>query len=150
MKTFTPPRGIRNNNPGNIRKSHDTWQGARQNGFDPAFVEFENPVFGLRALMKTLITYHVKYSLDTVQSIINRWAPPCENATDAYAHHVAKKLGVMREDRINLTDPKVLITLAKAIAVHENGTPPRTLPPFWFDEGVYKQASDMVLKGEKI
>ena len=52
------PRGIRNNNPGNIRHGAN-WQGLNPNGrnIDSAFCVFESPVFGIRALAKVLINY---------------------------------------------------------------------------------------------
>jgi len=40
------PRGIRNNNPGNIRQNNIQWQGMSENPFDPHFVEFKEPVWG--------------------------------------------------------------------------------------------------------
>lgn len=134
------PRGIRNNNPGNIRIGNNNWQGMKKTGFDPNFVEFENPVYGLRALMKILLTYYSKYGLDTVQSIVNRWAPPHENATDSYAAHVAKILKVKRFEIIDV--PKQLIPLAKAITVHENGYPKKNTiySKYWYSDNIYKQA----------
>jgi len=139
------PRGIRNNNPGNIRRGASNWQGMRENGFDPEFIEFTDPVWGLRALMKLLLTYYTKYGLDTVHSIVNRWAPPHENATDHYAGHVAQILGVGRTDALNV--PELLVPLAKAITRHENGTPPRISdsPPFWYEEAVYEKARRLAL-----
>ena len=34
-------RGTRNNNPLNIRRSADRWEGTRSEQTDPSFVEFE-------------------------------------------------------------------------------------------------------------
>lgn len=134
------PRGIRNNNPGNIRLSPTRWQGQRKFQFDPAFVEFDDPVMGLRALMRLLLTYHGKYGLDTVESMINRYAPPHENATDAYIHQVARALGVARRARIDVTQPDVLLTLARGITRHENGRPHKGYPPDWYAAEVYRRA----------
>lgn len=145
---MTVPRGIRNNNPGNIRSGAAHWQGARANGFDPEFVEFKNPLWGLRALMKVLLTYHRKHGLNTVGAVINRWAPPHENATDHYAAHVARRLRVGRNDMIDIEDPFVLIELAKAIAVHENGRPPKGAPRNWYDEESYFRAAALALGRE--
>jgi hypothetical protein len=145
MNDILMPRGIRNNNPGNIRKSSAHWQGMRDEMFDSAFVEFTDPVFGLRAMMKIFLTYYHKYGLDTVQSIINRWAPPSENATDHYAAHVARKLGVKRYDLLDV--PALLVPLAQAVVLHENGAPPRALekPHYWYADEIYQQARDMAL-----
>ena len=139
------PRGIRNNNPGNIRKSAIKWQGLRRTPFDPEFAEFTKPVYGLRALMKILLTYYRKYNLNSVQSIINRWAPPHENATDHYAGHVASRLKVKRTDPLVISDPKILIALAKAITRHENGQPPKSIPKDWYPEALYEEAIEITL-----
>lgn len=140
MRSETLPRGIRNNNPGNIRLSKIRWQGQKAVQFDQDFVEFDSPEAGLRALMKVLLTYYRKYGLDTVQSIINRWAPPHENATDGYAEHVARRLRVKRTSSLNIESAAMLCALAKAITIHENGRPPKNLPPCWYKEEVYQQA----------
>ena len=104
MPNIFDPRGIRNNNPGNIRLSKIQWLGqTRLPQQDPDFVEFTAPLFGLRALMKTLLAYYLRYDLDTVQSLINRYAPPHENDTESYARAVAKALRVGRFDKVNVT-----------------------------------------------
>jgi hypothetical protein len=134
------PRGIRNNNPGNIRLSPTRWQGQRSFQFDPAFVEFVDPVMGIRALMRLLLTYHYRHGLDTVESLINRYAPPHENATDAYIHQVAQRLGVGRREKIALADAGKVELLARAITSHENGRPQRGYPPDWYAGDIYAQA----------
>lgn len=134
------PRGIRNHNPGNIRLTKIKWNGQKQEQFDPAFVEFEEAVYGLRALMKVLLTYYRKYGLDTVQSIINRWAPPHENATDHYAAHVAHRLKVKRTECLDIENHDILINLAKAIVIHENGWPSSEYPQYWYEDDVYLTA----------
>lgn len=139
------PRGIRNNNPGNIRLSPTRWKGQRNFQFDPAFVEFTSPVLGLRALMRLLLTYHFKYGLDSVTALINRYAPPHENATDAYIHQVARKLGVERMTQLDLRKRNVLIGLARAITLHENGLPYKEYPPDWYAAPVYTSACDQAI-----
>lgn len=119
------PRGIRNNNPGNIDRTADRWQGmaADQSG-DPRFVVFTAPVWGLRALAKVLLSYQRKHGLRTPAAIINRWAPPTENDTGAYARQVAKALGVGVNDTIDLQQPAMLQRILPAIVSHENGQQP--------------------------
>ncbi len=58
------PRGIRNNNPGNIRHG-ENWQGLNPNSrsIDAAFCVFNTPVAGIRALAKVLINYKKIYGL---------------------------------------------------------------------------------------
>ncbi len=145
MQNFLDPRGIRNNNPGNIRLSKTAWQGQAGEQTDPAFIIFTAPVYGLRALMKTLLTYHLKYGLDTVRSIINRYAPPVENDTGSYIYNVAKGMAVKPDDKIDLRAQEVLVALTQAIVLHENGRPPQGRVPAWYDASVYSQAAALVL-----
>lgn len=140
------PRGIRNNNPGNIRRSKSKWQGQSAEGADPDFVTFASPAAGLRALMKTLLTYHRKYGLDTVQSIINRWAPPHENATDHYAQAVARRLKTGLFLALDLGDARTLAELAAAIVNHENGQARPPLPPDWYPSALYRETALATLK----
>ena len=116
----TMPRGIRNNNPGNISKGGATWQGEVA-GSDPRYVSFATPEAGIRAMGKTLITYQDKHGLNTVQDIIGRWAPATENDTAAYSANVAKALGVKVDARIDLHDANTLSKITRAMINVENG-----------------------------
>jgi len=146
MSSILLPRGIRNNNPGNIRLSGSSWQGQKQfSRSDPDFVEFTTPLYGLRALMKVLLTYYLKYGLDTVECVINRFAPPHENATDRYIYDVTKALRVKRTEKLSLASAPVLIALAAAIVMKENGRPPPDMPADWYAPALYRQAASLVL-----
>lgn len=134
MAIFDLPRGIRNNNPGNIRLSPTRWKGQKLRQIDTSFVEFDTPVAGIRALMRLLLTYHLRYGLESVESIINRYAPPEENATDHYIHSVCLDLGVKRREAIDLTDKKILTALCKAIIRHENGNKD------WYEQAIFDAA----------
>jgi len=85
-------RGVRNHNPGNIRRSSDPWQGLAAEQTDPAFFQFISAAYGIRALVKTLITYQDKHGLQTVAEIISRWAPSSENNTGSYISAVRTSL----------------------------------------------------------
>lgn len=87
------PRGIRNNNPLNIRKGA-RWRGLRDFATDKEFCEFQTMAFGFRAAFRTLITYYTKHDCKTLEKIINRWAPPYENNTQSYITQVKLKAGV--------------------------------------------------------
>lgn len=137
------PRGIRNNNPGNIRLSSAKWRGQRIKQTDAEFVEFESSLLGLRALMVLLLTYFHRHDLDCVQSIINRYAPPHENATDHYAESVAKQMGVRRRQRLDLRNAATLANLARAIVRHENGKGD------WYAPELYAQAASLALGKDK-
>lgn len=114
------PRGIRNNNPGNIAKGPSAWQGEAQ-GNDPKYVSFTTPEAGIRAMGKTLINYQDKYGLNTVEGIVSRWAPATENDTGAYSATVAKALGVKADAPIDLHDAGTLAKLTRAMIQVENG-----------------------------
>ena len=115
------PRGIRNNNPGNIRKSATQWEGTSAVQGDDAFVTFETPEHGIRAMARVLQTYRDKYGLDTVTKIISRWAPDVENDTAAYIKSVAAQIGVRPDTKLN---PGQVPALIAAIIKHENGGNP--------------------------
>jgi hypothetical protein len=117
---YIPTRGERNNNPGNIRKSKALWVGEIPSD-DEAFEKFESPEDGFRALARTLVTYRKKHGLDTIEAIINRWAPPVENNTHEYIAHVCAQMDTPRFIHLNMYDPKILTSLCKAVCVHENG-----------------------------
>lgn len=119
------PRGIRNNNPGNIRWGDD-WQGLDPQGRekDPAFCVFTAPEWEIRALVKILCNYQTKYKLRDVRSILNRYAPPNENDTESYIANVCRVLGVRDSESVNVFEKPVMLNLIKAIIRQENGEQP--------------------------
>src|SRR3990172_2078626 len=88
------PRGVRNNNPGNLRRTDDTWQGLSPRQPDNDFFTFKSAAYGIRALARTLIAYQDEHRLRTIRQIISRWAPASENDTGAYIDAVAKSTGL--------------------------------------------------------
>ena len=83
-------RGIRNNNPANIRRGCN-WKGLVEKQTDREFCQFVTMTWGVRALLITLRTYVKKYHLHTVREIITRWAPPSDgNNTEKYIEFVEK------------------------------------------------------------
>lgn len=120
---MTSPRGIRNNNPGNIVKSDAAWQG-KVDGDDPRFETFNTPHNGLRALAKQLLRYQDTYGLKTIREIINRWAPSIENDTESYENAVSNEVGVGVDYPLDLHVEIMLQRLVTAIVRHENGQQP--------------------------
>jgi hypothetical protein len=122
------PRGIRNNNPGNIRDTDQTralWLGEVEGGpnDDPAFLVFQTPEHGIRALARLLRNYQ-KDGLRTLSQIISRYAPGNENNTVAYVNAVASELVIDPAQDFNVDQR--LPALLKAIIRHENGQQPYT------------------------
>ena len=123
------PRGIRNNNPLNIRKSGDKWQGLKTLQEDKEFFQFETIEWGWRAAFVILCkTYYGKYKLRTIRDIVTRWAPPKENNTEAYIRHVSDYTGIGPDRDLGdpQTHPTNWLLIGYAMAVMENG---KTLPP---------------------
>ena len=129
-------RGVRNANPGNIRKSKDQWEGAI--GDDGAFVIFDSPESGVRALAKNLQSYG-RQGYDSIEKIINRWAPPNENDTKSYIDSVVAATGIPATQSLDLSDPDTLSSLAQAISFHETGSR--------YDPEVYQQGVARALNG---
>lgn len=127
-------RARRLNNPGNIRITtpRTPWQERvpAEHMTDTQFEQFTGPEWGTRALARTLITYQDKHNLRTIESIINRWAPPkgqdnngnaYEQPTDAYISHVSRLTGFARDEVLDLQTWAHLRPLVGAIAHHESG-----------------------------
>lgn len=129
-------RGIRNNNPGNIRVSKDQWEG--MTGDDGAFVTFDSPESGVRALGKNLLSYG-RRGYDSIEKIINRWAPPNENDTKAYIDSVVAATGIPATQSLDLSNPDTLSALAQAISFHETGSR--------YDPEVYQKGVARALNG---
>ncbi|AUX83622.1 internal virion protein with endolysin domain [Escherichia phage YZ1] len=129
-------RGIRNNNPGNIRVSKDQWEG--MTGDDGSFVTFDSPESGVRALGKNLLSYG-RQGYDSIEKIINRWAPPNENDTKAYIDSVVAATGIPATQSLDLSDPDTLSSLAQAISFHETGSR--------YDPEVYQKGVARALNG---
>lgn len=122
------PRGIRNNNPGNIRKSAAPWQGLAEVQDDPSFLVFSAPVWGLRAIAKILLNYEADDGCSTIREVVNRWAPPVENNTGAYVTAVIAELAQIGDTNpdapISLCNAPAMSDTIKAIVQHENGEQP--------------------------
>jgi hypothetical protein len=128
-------RGIRNNNPGNIRiKSALTWAGQGRAWYGFLYSSSSNLwplVFGLCSLI--LLGKH-KRGLDTIQELINVWAPPIENDTTAYINNVSARSGIPKNVVFSPTKANFL-AIAKAMAISENGADALLIPDSDWNEG---------------
>lgn len=114
------PKGIRNNNPGNLRYvASIAWKG--QTGDDgTGYAVFDTAEDGIRALGHQLATY-IGRGVNTVTSVITTYAPDTENNTDAYITDVSNRMGI---DPNQPFDTGAIPSLAQAIIIHENGQDP--------------------------
>ncbi len=129
-QSASAPRGIRNNNPGNLNYVGQNGA-ALENHATPRFARFNSAFEGFAALGKQIKTYYNGTSkaagyqkLQSVEAIISRFAPASENNTQGYINKLSKMLGVGRGDSLNIHDPQVLATLMNGITQIENGKNP--------------------------
>ena len=118
------PRGIRNCNPLNIRRSKDKWQGLSALQEDREFFKFESIEWGWRAAFVILCrTYYGKYGLKTIRDLVSRWAPAKENNTEAYIRHVSDYTGIGPDRDLGdpQTHPTNWLLIGYAMAVVECG-----------------------------
>lgn len=114
-------RGLRNNNPGNIRRSRVRYKGEVRPSRDPDFKEFSTMAYGYRAVFVLLDTYRSRYGLTTIRQMLNRYAPPTENFTEGYVRFVADYSGVMPDEVIDTRSEKDMIPIVAAMSKIENG-----------------------------
>ena len=118
-------RGYRNNNPLNIRHSHDKWKGMSPKQTDPVFVQFQTMAYGYRAAFVLLRTYRQKYGCNTIRKIVKRWAPPKENNTDRYIENVSRWTGIEADKMLAGQDANAWIRIVAAMSRMENGVEAR-------------------------
>ena len=115
------PRGIRNNNPLNIRKGND-WQGERTPQTDKSFEEFTSMEMGLRAGFIILRNYMTKRPpLRTIAQIISRWAPTNENNTTAYIKEVSRRSLIDADAVVKFSEKNKMCRIVQAMCWVECG-----------------------------
>lgn len=117
------PRGIRNNNPGNIvMNRNNAWEGRvpLANNTDGRFEQFTTYAYGVRALIMLLRTY-INSGRNTIESIFRQYAPAGENNTQQYIDFVARRLGVAANAPLTLSK-ETLKALSQSIGRMENGS----------------------------
>ena len=121
------PRGIRNNNPLNIRKGNN-WKGEVNLCTDGAFEQFVSMQMGVRAGFKILKNYMTGYGgrvrpLTNIHDIIRRWAPPSENNCKAYVDSVCRFSGLHEYERLQFSDRSKMLALVDGMIRVECGQP---------------------------
>jgi len=120
MKKNELPRGLRNNNPGNIRRNSEVFHGEVNPSKDTAFKQFKSMAYGYRAVFKILSNYYRKYSLTTIRKMIGRWAPENENNTAAYVSLVSSYAGIGPDEPLSF-DREQMIRIVAGMSRVENG-----------------------------
>lgn len=114
------PRGLRNNNPLNIRLGSD-WQGLHPEQTDGQFCQFTHMRYGVRAALIILRRYMLTYKLRTIRKIVARWAPASENNVNSYVSLVAGKTKLDPDAELDPVSLVQLCLLVKGMAYVENG-----------------------------
>ena len=115
-------RGIRNNNPLNIRHDENNdWEGKRGVQTDKAFVQFDERVYGYRAAF-VLIGNYILRGMNTIKRIICRWAPPSDgNNTYSYIKHVSDTTGIGVETPLDFEEEEKMVEIVRSMAQIESG-----------------------------
>lgn len=116
-----PSRGVRNNNPLNIRHNpRNRWKGLSKNQTDPAFYQFENMTYGVRAAMKLLRNYAIQMKRYTIKDYITRWAPHSENNTQNYIDFICKQIDYPSNINLYFSDRPRFIAMVRAMGKMES------------------------------
>lgn len=117
------PRGLRNNNPGNLVLTTIAWKGKVPNAqnTDGKFEQFTQPLWGIRAMFIDVRGDIEKDGLNTIRKLLTEYAPKFENNLAAYIQSVVNQVGIGPDTRIL---PAHYLNLLKAIIKHENGKQP--------------------------
>lgn len=134
-------RGLRNNNPGNLRMTDIAWKGKvpRAENKDGAFEQFRDYqgvpgyVWGLRAMFMDVRGDITKDGKNTLRKLIEEYAPAIENKTDSYILAVGKEVGLQPDAPIQ---PAHYLPLLKAMVRVENGEQP-------YPDAVIRQAMNL-------
>ena len=139
-------RGIRNNNPLNIRHGKSRWEGRTRVQTDAEFVIFTSMPFGYRAAWKLMETYQLRLRQAgesyTLENIIHRWAPPEDgNDTTAYLRTVIRLLDYKVAGRQPLPSPstkeghRVFAKIIAAMTCVECGIRPTEVDRWSIEKG---------------
>ncbi len=114
-------RGIRNNNPLNIRHSSSKWQGMARRQSDRAFVQFTNRKYGYRAAFVLIRSYIGLHHANTIGKIIARWAPSSDgNNTQAYIQFVSQTSGIPADEPLRFSDQQKMVSIVRSMAQMES------------------------------
>ena len=114
-------RGLRNCNPGNIRRSRVCYKGEKRPSRDPEFKEFESMAYGYRAMFVLLDSYRRRHGLKTIRQMLNRYAPPSENFTEGYIRFVSQRSGIAPDEELDTLLARDMIPIVSAMSEIENG-----------------------------
>lgn len=114
------PRGIRNNNPLNIRIGN-VWLGEVAEPTESDFEQFISMVYGVRAGFVLIRRYIRHYHRTTIPQVIAAWAPSNENNTQRYIDTVCSMSKISAEDTLDYFNEEQMVRLVDAMIFVECG-----------------------------
>jgi len=102
LPPIMPTLGQRNNNYGNLRTT-DAFLG--KTGSNSSYDTYETPEMGLRALARVLDTYSTKHGINTIDALVNRYAPASDNtggSHENYKKFLSQQLGIGINDPVDV------------------------------------------------
>ena len=120
INSLSKPRGIRNNNPGNLNYAGQA--GATKEGGDKGrFAVFSSMAEGIAALYRQLQLYF-KRGINTIADIVKKYAPSSDgNNEGAYISQLTKATGKSADEKLDSNDMGTIFSLMRGIINHENG-----------------------------
>lgn len=126
-------RGIRNNNPGNVKFGPSQWNGKIEEAqntdskiTDPNHSRFGQPTFeqfwtwpqGVRVMIYLVKKYINVHNANTIDTIINRWA---QGGNENYKNYLSQRSGKTRTQIIDSNDEPTIKSIVRSISNFENG-----------------------------
>ena len=102
--------GVKGNNPGNLREV----------GATSGFRTFPDMATGVKAMQDDIAAKGAQ-GLNTITSIVSKYAPSNENDTAAYIKDVSTRLGVSPTQTLDMSNPAVIQAISTAMMIHEQG-----------------------------
>lgn len=116
------PRGMRNNNPGNIKKSKCRWKG-KTKSTDRSFEQFNYYWQGVRVMMIILLKYYDE-GANTVERIVYKYARENQLLTP-YVESVSKGMALRPRQQFTMNRPTLLLLCTEICRYELKGVNPR-------------------------
>ncbi|MCU5775127.1 hypothetical protein N5923_23285 [Erwiniaceae bacterium BAC15a-03b] len=114
------PRGIRNNNPGNLNYAGQAGA-TKEGGNNGRFAVFQTMQDGVAALHRQLKLYFNR-GIDTIEEVVNKYAPASDNNNvESYIRQLVGATGKGANEQLSADDNDTIFKLIKGIINHENG-----------------------------
>ena len=116
----TKPRGIRNNNPGNLNFAGQAGA-TKEGGENGRFAVFESMEAGVAALYRQIQLYFSR-GINTIEDVVKKYAPAGDgNNVESYIRQLVSATGKQADEKLSGEDGETVFKLIRGIINHENG-----------------------------